>query len=111
MNEGALVGIVSGTLGAIIGIIGGVLGMLCSKNYKKYEGVLFKFLLTLTFGGGLLLFFGIISYLFNLLNAANRYGLVLSGSILLFVGGLNLSMQIVHKKQIEEFKNKLSKIE
>ncbi|MBW2046066.1 MAG: hypothetical protein JRI96_14485 [Deltaproteobacteria bacterium] len=105
------VGLVGGTLGSLLGIIGGILGGLCGRNRKKYQGLMLSFLYIITSAGAIALLLGLYAYLTKFFHPSYRYGLTLCGVIFLFAGGLNLIIQTRYKKQIEDFKDKVSKIE
>ena len=65
----------------------------------------------MVFLGGAALIIGIYAYVTNTFHRDYRYGLVLVGSVFLFVAGLNLFSQLKSQKQINQFKDNLTKIE
>ncbi len=110
-SAGRNLGILGGVLGSLIGVVCGVLGVLCGRNRKKYQQMMVNCLKAITALGALSLFVGVYAYLTKTFDPIYRYGLTLIGVILLFIGVLNLIVQVRYQKNIEDFKKTVDKIE
>jgi len=111
LQPGQIVGIVGGSLGAFFGITAGILGSLAARNRKKYFNLLIQFLCLMVFLGAVALVIGVYAYATNTFDRDYKYGLVLAGSIFVFVAGYNLFVQLKAQKQINRFKDNISNIE